>query len=309
MVVWFARGCGNRACYCLNVALLGIIPAAKRLAGIPCFGKKGEETKEAGDSGSSGVMEKAAGSGDMGGSGMAERVSTLFKLLNAAGGGIDGVSGGPAGRHSKVWLGEGLGSINKKTYDRMLQWDFIEMGELQVKRYSEKVSMDSETERLIILPGFEVAKARNRPVVDIMQWIQCYSRYVAGMAEKFPDAVPGLMSHLMIVVKAFVEVEEPAWRQYDEFFREKMAATGVRMWKGMDIGLYQEVCGGKARKGHAKSSTGAAGVLGKRPGCCWKFNEGSKCSFGAACKFMHKCDLCGGEHPRVQCKSGKRQKL
>ena len=37
------------------------------------------------------------------------------------------------------------------------------------------------------------------------------------MAKKFPDRVTGL---------------------YDEAFREKMAATGVQQWAGMDVQLY-----------------------------------------------------------------------
>ena len=38
-----------------------------------------------------------------------------------------------------------------------------------------------------------MAKARNKPVSDIMQWVQCYARFVAGMAGK---SVPGFLSHL-----------------------------------------------------------------------------------------------------------------
>ena len=41
------------------------------------------------------------------------------------------------------------------------------------------------------------------------------------------------MSHLVTVVKAYLEVEEPVWHLYDEAYREKMVATGVKQWKGM----------------------------------------------------------------------------
>ena len=39
-----------------------------------------------------------------------------------------------------------MDSINKRTFDRMMKWDFIEMGELQVKRYSEKALVESDTD-------------------------------------------------------------------------------------------------------------------------------------------------------------------
>ena len=61
-----------------------------------------------------------------------------------------------------------------------------------------------------------------------------------------------------------MEVEEPAWRIYDVVFREKMAAMGIRKWKGMDVQLYQEVCGGRARKRLQES--GSSGFTGGRSG-------------------------------------------
>ena len=142
-----------------------------------------------------------------------------------------------------------------------------------------------------------MAQAKKKPVTDIMQWVQCYGRYVAGMSAKYPESVPGFLSHMLTVVKAFVEVEEPAWRLYDEAYREKMAATGVKKWKGMDVGLYQEVCGGRVRK-----ASGAPGIKRKAgDGCCWKYNEG-KCTYGKSCKFLHRCEVCSGEHSKLYCK-------
>ena len=39
------------------------------------------------------------------------------------------------------------------------------------------------------------------------------------------------------------EVEHPAWREYNEAYREKMASTGNKSWSVMDVALYQEVYG------------------------------------------------------------------
>ena len=33
-------------------------------------------------------------------------------------------------KSSKIWLGEGLGSIPKRMYDQMIKWEFIDMGML-----------------------------------------------------------------------------------------------------------------------------------------------------------------------------------
>ena len=53
----------------------------------------------------------------------------------------------------------------------------------------------------------------------------------AAMATKFPDCTPGLMSHLLTVLRAYSDVEDPAWRLYDIAYREKMAATGQKQAK------------------------------------------------------------------------------
>ena len=55
------------------------------------------------------------------------------------------------------------------------------------------------------------------------------------------------MSHLLIVLKAFNEVEHPAWREYDEAYCEKMTSTGEKIWCGMDVALYQELCASRQK--------------------------------------------------------------
>ena len=133
---------------------------------------------------------------------------------------------------------------------------------------------------------------------------------MAALAECFPKYVPGLMSHLLTVLRAHAEFEDPAWRVYDESFREKMAAKGERQWSGMDIQLFQEICGGRSKR--LSSSLGESRGV-KRQGeerrkvVCWKYNEG-KCPYGSVCRFPHVCETCSGKHPKIQCPS-KRQKF
>ena len=131
------------------------------------------------------------------------------------------------------------------------------------------------------------------------------------MATKFPDCTSGLMSHLLTILRAYTEVEDPAWQLYDIAYHEKMAATGRKIWSGMDVQIYQEVCGGRPRRraisqGEAKGATWATSAKSpmeaRRPAVCWQFNEGG-CTFGRACKFPHVCENCQGSHPKSQCPS------
>ena len=117
------------------------------------------------------------------------------------------------------------------------------------------------------------------------------------MSKKFPCA-SGFISHLLIVLKAYSEVEEPAWR-LDDVAYKKMAA--------MDVQLYQEVCGGRPRRKAVSQAdpkgTGGPGsprrlLEGCRPAVCWQFNDGG-CTFGRGCKFPHSCEICRGNHPKL----------
>ena len=107
----------------------------------------------------------------------------------------------------------------------------------------ERVPTEADTQKWVVLSGFEVAQ-----VVNIVTWMHYYARYTAVMAAAHPTSTPGFMAHMLTVLKAYTEVEDPARRVYDEAFREKMAATGCKTWGGMDVQLYQEVCAGKLRR-------------------------------------------------------------
>ena len=272
---------------CHYIVSLGTVPAVDALKDVPLIDnptsiKDGEKSDSAT---------------------MAEQVSTIMSLLS-----VQATGSASASKGSKVWLGAGLGTVSKKLYDKMLRWEFIDLSELRVWSHSEKVVLEEETQRVVVLPGFEVTQAKHRPVTDVLVWIQCFVRYVAAMALKYPGSMPGMMSHLLVVVRAASEVEGTAWRMYDEAFREKMAAKGIKEWEGMDVQLYQELCGGRLRKvvgqvkdGKVSSVSGVKRVgQEKRPAVCWLFNEG-KCVYSAKCKFPHVCELCGASHPKTRC--------
>lgn len=81
-----------------------------------------------------------------------------------------------------------------------------------------------DTQKLVVLLGFEVVQVRQRPATDIATWGH-YFAVTAAMAGKFPRCTPGLMAHMLTVFKAYKEVEDVAWHLYNEAYREKMVAT------------------------------------------------------------------------------------
>ena len=233
----------------------------------------------------------------------AKKAASLLALLNTQS------AWGGSTKLTRVWLGEGLGSVSKRTYDTMMRWGFVDLGDFQSRGAIDKLVAESDTEKLVVLPGFEVSQARRKPISSITVWCQCFARYTAAMAKQFPSCTLDFMSHQVTVLKAYMEVEDQAWRLYDEALREKMAAIGQKEWKGMDLALYQEICGGRQRKltipakgsEAGSSGRGKRPLTGKRPRVCWDFNQRGNCSFGKSCKFAHECENCGGNHPKFRC--------
>ncbi len=103
----------------------------------------------------------------------------------------------------------------------MLRWEFIDLVELRPKNPMEKVPRESETQKLVVLPGFEVAQEKQKPINNIIIWANCYARYVGAMAIANPASMPGFMAHMITLMKAYTEV---------------------------DVQLYQEVCAGRLRR-------------------------------------------------------------
>ena len=224
-------------------------------------------------------------------------------------GAVDETAGG---RSSRVWLGEGLGAVSKKVYDRVLRWEYVDFQDFKPGTGAEKDVTGIECEKLVVLPGVEVAQSSRKPILSIFTWVQCYCKYVVAVSQKFPEAVAGMVGHLLVVVKAYLEVEKPGWRLYDEAFWEKMAATGVRLWKGVDVQVFQGTCGGLVRSvksgGKSVKCRGVKRVLRDEiQGTCWLFNEGTY-RFGTTCKLAHKCALGGGPHRRMNCSRGGEEK-
>ena len=86
----------------------------------------------------------------------------------------------------------------------------MDMNDFHPRSASDRSIAESDTEKLIVLPGFEVAQPRKKPVDDIFTWIQCFSRYTAAMAKDHPECTPGYISHLLTVMKAYGEARQPA---------------------------------------------------------------------------------------------------
>jgi len=108
-----------------------------------------------------------------------------------------------------VYLGEGLGTISKKLHERMRRWEFVDLEELKPKYGGEVPLAVEEPEKLVVLLGFGLAQSKRKPVLPILTWWQCFGRYLTAMSRSFPESTPCMVSHMLVVAKAYLEVKEP----------------------------------------------------------------------------------------------------
>ena len=231
---------------------LGKQPRENDLEEVPTFTE--------GSSKEIGRMEREGEKAQNAASTVAQQTSTLLSLLVAQD------SLGETQKATRVWLGEGLGSVPKRIHTRMVKWEYVAMQDLRPRSATDQSRLDGDAEKLVVLPGFEVTQPRKRPINNIITWVQCFARYTAAMAQYTPECTAGFMSHLLTVLKAFHDAEHPAWREYDEAFREKMASTGKKNWACRDVTLYQEVVGARAKLRNPQVNERRKEYKRKRPG-------------------------------------------
>ena len=297
--------------------VFGVIPQQSLLSDVPIFA--------AGDkSGTSLTLPKEAVQPIMANIATPQESGSLVNLWLP-----QAVQGG-AGKTQKVWVGDGFPPIPKKVHERIIAWEYVDLGDLRQAGTWETLNPEPDPQQVVILQGIEVARAKRRPIKDIYTWIQCFAIYMAAMAKHDPGSIPEMLAFMLTIMKAQKEFKKPAWRLYDVAYREKAAATGNKKWSQIDPFLYNQLFTGRANEiafcQHCHSTTHTSDTCKeapprKRPAIagnnsqhrgwdpphprpsgpvCWQYNQGH-CSFQPNCRFRHVCSACKRPHPLVYC--------
>ena len=193
---------------------------------------------------------------------------------------------------------------------RSLDLDFVEMSE---------VTMDTSPEPAMGRPG-------RPPVTSISQWTEKFAAMAALLSTRFPLKASELFAYLAAVVRA----------DYDLQFRREALARRSLDWSVPDSRLYSEAFTGRAKSiprcavcllddhltqdcpqnpdrpwwGWLPSgSTWSGPPVSSSPAgphhprrsleVCRHYNEG-RCRL-PACRYLHTCTECRGDHPAIQC--------
>ena len=102
-------------------------------------------------------------------------------MTNSSGQTAEGLAGGPdltnwmslllprqeMVKQPRVFVGEGFPTIPKWLYDKILRWEFVDFADLRAPVSAETLNADMDPQKLIVLPGLEVSKAKKKAVQDI----------------------------------------------------------------------------------------------------------------------------------------------
>ena len=75
------------------------------------------------------------------------------------------------------------------------------MAELQPLGSTECQNAEPDPASYVILPGLELAKAKEKVVLDIHKWIRCFAIYLSVMATKQPTILPEVAAYMLFIIK------------------------------------------------------------------------------------------------------------
>ena len=121
-------------------------------------------------------------------------------------------------------------------------------GTLAIHTLLEAINPEPDPQRYVVMPGLELASAKKKPIWDIHTWIACFAVYTAVMSKAYLEVVPEFMAYMLTIIRAQKEYEKPAWRIYDEAYRDAAASSGNKQWSKVDESIFAKVFTGRARQ-------------------------------------------------------------
>ena len=156
-------------------------------------------------------------------------------------------------------------------------------------------------------------------VTNTLEWIRCFSLYMAILSRSAPHRVPDLLSYQALIIEAQMEYPGDHWLGYDRRFRQRAAATKATKWSKVDTTLWHLAFAGRPSIARCKycfsiahcskdcelvpdlptqnpqatlSPRPAPLAPSRRPICfAWNKDPSLGCSH-RNCKFEHICYVC-----------------
>ena len=127
-------------------------------------------------------------------------------------------------------MGGGMPPIPAKLAKRIQEGKFIEMAKLLPDFLTGPNPSDEDQ--------FKTSKSRNWEIANIVDWIQCFSLYIAIICRSQPQQIVDLLGYQNLIITSHKRFPNFNWATYDREFCQQAAASAVREWSVLDCTLW-----------------------------------------------------------------------
>ena len=201
----------------------------------------------------------------------------------------------PADKTSlSLYGGGGLPPVPAKLAQRIQDGQFVEMVELLPEVLRGPIPYDDDQQKS--------SKSKYRELNGIVDWIQCFSLYIAIVCRSQPQWITDLLGYQNLIITSHMRFPDFSWATYDREFRQQAAATSVPEWSVLDNTLWN-----LARQSATRSTVQSSQTRSyeqnlmapptrlpswKTPVCIeWNENLGAGCP-RPFCRYEHICYRC-----------------
>jgi len=195
-----------------------------------------------------------------------------------------------------VFIGVGCPPVLIRLVKKIESGAFIKMAKLLPEQLGASNDDDSKVKQ-------------KKCSISILEWLQCYSVYVAVLAKRYPERITDLMGYQSLIIEACMEYRNNCWIGYDRRFHLQTASQPNRNWATVDATLWNLAFAEQARTSRCKhcfslshQSTDCelspevptkSSQSGTPKYICFRWNNSvtPTCSF-PNCKFQHICYIC-----------------
>jgi len=76
-------------------------------------------------------------------------------------------------------------------------------------------------------------KTKHSLIDNIIDWIQCFSIYIAVLSHSAPHCVPDLLGYQSLIISASQYHHTEYWVAYDRRFRLKVSVKNIKVWSAI----------------------------------------------------------------------------
>ena len=199
-----------------------------------------------------------------------------------------------------VYIGGGLPPIPARLVKRIEDGQFVEMAELLPDHLSSSPYTDEDQANS--------SKVKYKEVLNIIEWLQCFSLYIAVIARSNASHVVDLLGYQNLIVQSQLKYRDGCWAVYDRQFRQKASAVSIPEWSVIDTTLWNLAFAGQGipsssndkgqYKGTFRNSSSQytpsrpSPHTKKRPICLeWNDSPSPGCPH-PGCRYDHTCYRC-----------------